>query len=215
MAQTNLTIRIDEDIKRDAESLFSKIGLTMSSAINVFFRQTLRVQAIPFELKAYEDNFADAKLKREAEAWKVCQEMFTIHGAAQNIELRLVDMKPITDLNDITFYFASDGKVDFKDLVKDMAASLQARISLHQVGSREVYIRSVCKENFAAINADSGLDIKLMDLEWQGSKKCDCIIFFTANEQVDVQSWEWLKDLQNTLSKDTNPKTIEFRQVNA
>jgi DNA-damage-inducible protein J len=39
MAQTNLTIRIDEDIKRDAENLFNKIGLTMSSAINVFLRR--------------------------------------------------------------------------------------------------------------------------------------------------------------------------------
>jgi len=54
MAQTNLTIRIDEDIKRDAEHLFSRIGLTMSSAINVFFRQAVREQAIPFELKPYD-----------------------------------------------------------------------------------------------------------------------------------------------------------------
>ena len=55
MAQTNLTIRIDEDIKREAESLFNKIGMNMSVAINMFFRQALREQAIPFELKPYED----------------------------------------------------------------------------------------------------------------------------------------------------------------
>jgi len=54
MAQTNLTIRIDEDIKREAESLFNRIGLNMSSAINVFFRQAVREQAIPFELKPYD-----------------------------------------------------------------------------------------------------------------------------------------------------------------
>ncbi|MCL2376755.1 MAG: type II toxin-antitoxin system RelB/DinJ family antitoxin [Defluviitaleaceae bacterium] len=54
MAQTNLTIRIDEDIKREAEALFNKIGLNMSSAINVFFRQAIREQAIPFELRAYD-----------------------------------------------------------------------------------------------------------------------------------------------------------------
>jgi len=64
MAQTNLTIRIDEDIKREAETLFSKIGLNMSSAINVFFRQAVRVQAIPFELKPYDEYYTGARLER-------------------------------------------------------------------------------------------------------------------------------------------------------
>ena len=52
MAQTNLTIRIDEDIKHDAENLFDNLGLTLSGAINVFFRQAVREQAIPFPIKA-------------------------------------------------------------------------------------------------------------------------------------------------------------------
>jgi len=64
MAQTNLTIRIDEDIKRDAEIVFGRIGLTMSAAINVFFRQAVRMQAIPFELKAYDDYFNEYNMKR-------------------------------------------------------------------------------------------------------------------------------------------------------
>ena len=70
MAQTNLTIRIDEDIKRDAESLFNKIGLTLSSAINVFFRQAIREQSIPFELKPYDEYYTGenlARLKRSME----------------------------------------------------------------------------------------------------------------------------------------------------
>ena len=52
MAQTNLTIRIDEDIKRSAESLFDELGMSMSGAINVFFRQAVRERAIPFQIKA-------------------------------------------------------------------------------------------------------------------------------------------------------------------
>ena len=52
MSQTNLTIRIDENVKQEAEILFDKIGLTMSAAINVFFRQAIREQAIPFSLRA-------------------------------------------------------------------------------------------------------------------------------------------------------------------
>lgn len=52
MAQTNLTIRIDEDIKHDAENLFDSLGFTLSGAINVFFRQAIREQAIPFPIRA-------------------------------------------------------------------------------------------------------------------------------------------------------------------
>jgi len=64
MAQTNLTIRIDEGIKHEAEILFGRIGLNMSSAINVFFRQAVREQAIPFELKPYNDYYSGENLKR-------------------------------------------------------------------------------------------------------------------------------------------------------
>jgi len=64
MAQTNLTIRIDEDVKQEAEKLFNRIGLNMSSAINVFFRQSIREQSIPFELKPYDDYNAGEDLAR-------------------------------------------------------------------------------------------------------------------------------------------------------
>lgn len=49
---TNITIRIDETIKQEAETLFDKLGLSMSGAINVFFRQAIREQAIPFSIRA-------------------------------------------------------------------------------------------------------------------------------------------------------------------
>jgi len=52
MAQTNLTIRIDEGVKQDAEILFDMLGMSMSGAINVFFRQAIREQAIPFPIRA-------------------------------------------------------------------------------------------------------------------------------------------------------------------
>ena len=64
MAQTNLTVRIDENIKQEAERLFSKIGLNMSAAINVFFRQAIREQSIPFELKPYDDYYSGSRLDR-------------------------------------------------------------------------------------------------------------------------------------------------------
>jgi DNA-damage-inducible protein J len=49
---TNITIRIDDDVKREAETLFDKLGMSISGAINVFFRQAIREQAIPFPIRA-------------------------------------------------------------------------------------------------------------------------------------------------------------------
>ena len=55
----NITIRIDEDIKREAETLFDKLGMSISGAINIFFRQAIREQAIPFtiSLKTTEEKY--------------------------------------------------------------------------------------------------------------------------------------------------------------
>ena len=49
---TNINIRIDKNIKQEAETLFEKLGMSISGAINIFFRQAIRQQAIPFEIKA-------------------------------------------------------------------------------------------------------------------------------------------------------------------
>ena len=49
---TNINIRIDANIKQEAEALFEKLGISISGAINIFFRQAIRLQAIPFEIKA-------------------------------------------------------------------------------------------------------------------------------------------------------------------
>ena len=48
----NITIRIDDEIKKEAETLFDKLGMSISGAINVFFRQAIREQAIPFSIRA-------------------------------------------------------------------------------------------------------------------------------------------------------------------
>ena len=50
MAQTNLNIRVDEDIKKQADELFAGLGMNMTTAINVFLRQALRKGGVPFEI---------------------------------------------------------------------------------------------------------------------------------------------------------------------
>lgn len=79
MAQTNLSIRIDEDIKRDAEMVCSKIGLTLSAATNVFYRQLIRTQGIPFQLSAKETD--GGILLREA--LKEAQEQAVVNGTSE------------------------------------------------------------------------------------------------------------------------------------
>ncbi len=51
MATTNLNVRIDADLKKQAEEIFNELGLNMSTALTVFLRQTVRSNGIPFELK--------------------------------------------------------------------------------------------------------------------------------------------------------------------
>ena len=50
MAQTNINIRIDEDLKREFDNLCSELGLTMTAAINIFAKTVVRQQRIPFEI---------------------------------------------------------------------------------------------------------------------------------------------------------------------
>lgn len=51
MPNVSINIRIDKDIKKQAQKLFSEFGLDMTTAINMFLRQAIREQKIPFELK--------------------------------------------------------------------------------------------------------------------------------------------------------------------
>ena len=50
MAQTSVNIRIDKDVKKQAEALFKLLGLNMTTAFNMFIRQAIRQRAIPFEI---------------------------------------------------------------------------------------------------------------------------------------------------------------------
>lgn len=56
MATTNLNIRIDKDVKNQAEEIFGELGLNMTTAVNMFLRATIRECGIPFELKLDEPN---------------------------------------------------------------------------------------------------------------------------------------------------------------
>ena len=56
MAKQNMTIRIDPELKEQASELFRTLGMDLSTATGIFYRQALRCRGIPFEIKADEPN---------------------------------------------------------------------------------------------------------------------------------------------------------------
>lgn len=57
MAQTSINIRIDEDLKKQAEFLFSEFGMNMTTAFTIFIKAVVREQKIPFEISMPKDPF--------------------------------------------------------------------------------------------------------------------------------------------------------------
>jgi DNA-damage-inducible protein J len=57
MGQTNVNIRMDEDLKKQADLLFSDLGMNMTTAINVFVRQAIRTGGLPFDVTTRTDGF--------------------------------------------------------------------------------------------------------------------------------------------------------------
>ncbi len=70
---------------------------------------------------------------REKEAFKVCLEKIRKH----NLEMKLIDSEYTFDNNKLLFYFTADGRVDFRELVKDLASVFKTRIELRQIGVRD------------------------------------------------------------------------------
>jgi cell fate regulator YaaT (PSP1 superfamily) len=68
-----------------------------------------------------------------SEAFNICQEKIGEHG----LEMKLVDVEYTFDRNKIIFYFTADGRIDFRELVKDLAAIFRTRIELRQIGVRD------------------------------------------------------------------------------
>ena len=56
MSTSNINIRVDSKVKEEAEELFNKIGINMTTAMNIFLRQSIRYGGIPFEIRLNEAN---------------------------------------------------------------------------------------------------------------------------------------------------------------
>lgn len=71
--------------------------------------------------------------KKEKEAFQICMEKIKKH----KLEMKLIDAEYTFDNNKVLFYFTADGRIDFRELVKDLAAVFKTRIELRQIGVRD------------------------------------------------------------------------------
>mgnify|MGYP005840327259 FL=1 len=71
--------------------------------------------------------------EKEKEAFKVCVEKIKKH----NLSMKLIDTEYTFDNNKVLFYFTADGRIDFRELVKDLASVFKTRIELRQIGVRD------------------------------------------------------------------------------
>ena len=67
MSMTSMNIRMDTEVKQQSQKLFKEFGLDMTTAINMFLRQSIREQAIPFEMRMEVPNAQTREALREAE----------------------------------------------------------------------------------------------------------------------------------------------------
>lgn len=71
--------------------------------------------------------------KKEQDAFKICEEKIKVHG----LKMNLIDVECTFDNNKMLFYFTAENRVDFRELVKDLASIFRTRIELRQIGVRD------------------------------------------------------------------------------
>ena len=101
--------------------------MVMDTAVVQPLRPVVRI-ATPEDLRV-----AAINKRREQDAFEVCQKKIAEH----KLDMKLVDVECNFEGSKITFFFTSDGRVDFRELVKDLAGVFRSRIELRQIGVRD------------------------------------------------------------------------------
>lgn len=86
MANVNVTVRMDEDLKKQADELFSDLGLTLSGAITIFIRKSLREQGIPFSVTRDVPNRETLEAMEEVQRLKADPNKKTYHSFYEILE---------------------------------------------------------------------------------------------------------------------------------
>lgn len=108
------------------EVVISKRNMS-NSKLSAPLKKVIRI-ATPKDLKHYEEN-----KKKEKEAFKICEDKIKKY----KLDMHLTDVEYKFDNSKILFYFTADGRIDFRELVKDLASIFKTRIELRQIGVRD------------------------------------------------------------------------------
>lgn len=127
------------DVKKDDHVIVetargTEYGKVVSNIVKVSddevvmpLKPVIRVATKEDDQKALENK------EKEKKAFKICKEKIMKHG----LEMKLIDTEYTFDNNKVLFYFTADGRIDFRELVKDLASVFRTRIELRQVGVRD------------------------------------------------------------------------------
>ena len=111
-----------------------ELGEVVTSAREVSDDQIVQPLKKVIRVALAEDvQHAEYNSQKEKEAFPICQERIRAH----KLDMKLVDVEYTFDNSKIIFYFTSDGRVDFRELVKDLASIFKMRIELRQIGVRD------------------------------------------------------------------------------
>ena len=80
-----------------------------------------------------DDEINEENKRKSKDAFRICLEKIAKHG----LEMKLIDCEYTFDNNKVLFYFTADGRIDFRELVKDLASVFKTRIELRQIGVRD------------------------------------------------------------------------------
>lgn len=136
--------------------------------------------------------------EKEKEAFKICLDKIHKHG----LEMKLIDAEYTFDNNKVLFYFTADGRIDFRELVKDLASVFKTRIELRQIGVRDetkimggigICGRSLCCHTFLSEFAPVSIKMaKEQNLSLNPTKisgVCGRLMCCLKNEE---ETYEWL-----------------------
>ena len=136
--------------------------------------------------------------EKEKQAFRICQEKIQKHG----LEMKLIDAEYTFDNNKVLFYFTADGRIDFRELVKDLASVFKTRIELRQIGVRDetkimggigICGRSLCCHTFLSEFAPVSIKMaKEQNLSLNPTKisgVCGRLMCCLKNEE---ETYEWL-----------------------
>ena len=127
------------DIKRGENVIVEtargiEFGTAVSDAREVEDDQVIQPLKPVLRIANERDQEQEAANKRkEKDAYKICLEKIQKHG----LEMKLIDAEYTFDNNKVLFYFTADGRIDFRELVKDLAGVFKTRIELRQIGVRD------------------------------------------------------------------------------